>query len=643
MSSMSTETKLVYRILHIEDDEPTSILVRIELEAQPDMACVISHHVRLKEGIEAGRKGEPFDVVLLDLSLPDSFGLETVLTLLRELPAIPVIVMTGNEDRNIGLASVQAGAQDFLNKGSLKDLPKAIRYSVERQAVLSRLSETQQLARIGHFEYHLTTGKIIVSDEVWTLLSVTNLEGLQPLIAKLVSVQEQLYDGKTHRFECNCEAGGVLAYFDMHARLGKEKTIQGFVQDISERIRSQELQKANVLAVESAKMREKFIANVSHEMRTPLNAINGMSHLLLGTTLNTEQQQYVDGVRQSSQLLLGIINDLLDVSAMQYGDIKIEQGQINLRDLLANLIGAMQFKNKEKQIILHYTCDDRVPLMVVGDALRVNQILYNLTGNAIKFTDQGSVEIALHLVKQAGETLVLRFDVKDTGWGIPADKLGGVFDTFSRVETKGRLVEGTGLGLSIVKNLVGLMKGEISVTSQVGVGTTFSVELPFELQTTHSQSNQVAAPLLPTYDAARPLRILLVEDNKMNMLVARKTLERIFSQVVVVEAEHGGVAVESMQKESFDLVLMDLQMPVVDGYEAVRAIRTELGAPANTTPVIAMTANAFVSREREGLFELGFDDYLLKPFQPEELKNKVNQHALNGKTLENNNLNIVKN
>ena len=356
-------------------------------------------------------------------------------------------------------------------------------------------------------------------------------------------------------------------------------------------------------------------------MRTPLNAIYGMGNLLAGTPLDSEQGSYISAILESSKLLLGIINDILDVSALQYGDIKIEEGHVPIRELLASLLSAMEFKKKEKDIRLYLDIAPDVPTHIHGDGLRINQILYNLMGNAIKYTERGQVGLKVSMADPSQTRCTIQFAVCDTGIGIAQEHLPQVFDTFKRVESSERLYEGAGLGLAIVKNLVDLLKGQIRVESQLGKGSVFTVCLPVGVSNELHETNAASPETEPLPQTA--WRILVVEDNKMNMVVARKTLQRCFPHIVIDEAEHGGVAVQKLQCSSYDLVLMDLQMPVVDGYEATKAIRTELPPPANTTPVVAMTANAFVAKEQEDLFELGFDHYLLKPFHPDDLRNVV--------------------
>ncbi len=402
------------------------------------------------------------------------------------------------------------------------------------------------------------------------------------------------------------------------------------IRDITEQVNAERLRKARDLARQSEKMKEQFIASVSHEMRTPMNAILGMSNILIQTPLNEEQYDLVKSIKQSSEILLGIVNDILEISAIQNGKITFEHDTFDLYDLLDNLVNVMQYKAQEKDLYFEVHIDPAVPRLIVGDKLRLNQILYNLVGNAIKFTDEGFVKIHVKKLHDIGDDSVqLKFIVEDSGIGIPEDKLDAIFDTFTRVRTKDRLYEGTGLGLSICKNLVEQQGGKIGVESKLGVGSKFFFDLIFEIGKEKAESESVPSDSDINFDPATPFRLLLVEDHKMNQLVATKTLERKFPNIELVLAENGKQAIERLEKEDFDIVLMDIQMPVMDGYEATAWIRKNLPPPKCDTPILAMTAHAYISKD-EKFLEHGMNDYVLKPFEPEDLFFKISKYINKG-------------
>ncbi len=407
-------------------------------------------------------------------------------------------------------------------------------------------------------------------------------------------------------------------------------TLYGIAQDVSERRRGEDLRKQHEVAQQAARMKEQFIASVSHEMRTPMNAILGMSNLVLGSELGGEQRGYVQSIKQSSEILLGIVNDILEISTLQNGKIEFDRRPFDLQEVLTNLMSVMHYKINEKALRLDLDIAPAVPRAVRGDKLRLNQVLFNLVGNAIKFTDEGHVRIKVSVHQSS----FLLFAVEDTGIGIPQDKLDAVFESFTRVKYKDRLFEGTGLGLSIARNLVIQQNGRIWAESEVGRGSRFFFLLPMEA----ADLSEIAAAGTPIRDKTatdpnRAFNLLLVEDHKMNQLVARKTLEKKFPNIRLTIAENGREAVDWVEKAlvtkeiaPFDVVLMDIQMPVMDGNEATDFIRQNLGEAGRRLPILAMTAHAHISKN--GQFrEQGFNDYVLKPFEPEQLFDKIMEYG----------------
>lgn len=392
------------------------------------------------------------------------------------------------------------------------------------------------------------------------------------------------------------------------------------VRDITERIQAEKLRKSRDLARQSAEMKEQFIASISHEMRTPMNAILGMSNLLSDMNLQEEESKLVSSIKQSSELLLGIVNDILDISAIQNQKVKFENKDFDLFELLDNLVNVMQYKAQEKDLYFEVVIGDEIPQLLRGDKLRLNQVLYNLVGNAIKFTETGYVKIFVKKLYDIPDGVQLQFLVEDTGIGIPEEKLEAIFESFTRIKYKNRLYEGTGLGLSICKNLVEQQGGKIGVTSQLGQGSRFFFDLIFEIGEeiiANESTEQVY-----TIDDNATFNLLLVEDHKLNQLVAKKTLCRKWKNINLVIAEHGKQAIEFLEEKPFDIILLDIQMPVMDGYETAKYIREKMPAAIANLPILAMTAHAHIARDES--FKLyGMDDYVLKPFEPEALFSKI--------------------
>ncbi len=513
--------KRTINLLLVEDNLPDARLVEIYLSQSEFVNCNISRAVSLQESIEIFNEKKDFDVVLLDLSLPDSVGFETLERFLGSCTDANVIVLTGFSDKRIGLNAVKVGAQDYLVKGEFQaeELAKLLRYSIERKNVLNKLAESQS---------------------------------------------------------------------------------------------------ARELAEESARMKEKFIAGISHEMRTPMNAIYGMSNLLEETPLDDEQKDMVEAIKLSSRILLGIINDILEISTLQNGRVDFQSHPFDLYEVLDQIIKMLEYNKKGKPIQLLAKINATVPRKIVGDSLRLNQILFNLVGNAIKFTDNGLVSLEVDAERIDINSYKITFQVIDTGIGIAEEKLIKVFENFTRIHTKDRVYEGTGLGLSIVKNLVEQQGGSIKVESKVGQGSIFSVAINYEIDNNFME----AAPIKiedRSFDD-NYFHVLLVEDNKMNQIVAKKTLEKKFRNIIVSVAENGEECIDFIKSKVPDLILMDIQMPLMDGYEATRIIRNELNI--KELPILVMTAHAHISLDNK-IFDKGFNDFVLKPFEPEDLKQKI--------------------
>ena len=402
----------------------------------------------------------------------------------------------------------------------------------------------------------------------------------------------------------------------------------GVLRDITERKQAEALRKARDMAQTSAKMKEQFIASISHEMRTPMNAILGMANIVIDSDLNKEQYNYISTIKQSSELLLGIVNDILEISTLENGKILFEINDFDLHELLDNLVKVMHYKVEEKKLDLKVIIGDNVPRFIRGDKLRLNQVLYNLVGNAVKFTDEGSIEIRINNPYGAGgqdDDVFLQFEVQDSGIGIPQDKLHAIFETFTRIRTKDRIYEGTGLGLSIAKNLVEQQGGKIKAESTVGEGSTFFFDLIFE-RGTQEEAETPTPELTDTITIGRPIRLLLVEDNKLNQMVAKKTLQKKWPDIELTIADNGKLGIEAFQAGEFDIILMDIMMPIMDGYEATQFIRNNLPPEKGSLPILAMTAHANISKD-EQYKEYGMDDFVLKPFKPEQLFGKIAQYV----------------
>ncbi|AXY75713.1 response regulator [Paraflavitalea soli] len=389
------------------------------------------------------------------------------------------------------------------------------------------------------------------------------------------------------------------------------------VFDVSEQEKiEEELKDAKRQADESAHVKEQFLANMSHEIRTPINAVIGFTNLLQKTSLTQEQEQFVHLVQSASESLLTIINDILDISKIEAGMLRIEKSPFSLRGLCSSLETMFQHKVQEKNLSLSIYIQEKIPDTLTGDAVRLTQVLVNLISNAIKFTQEGGISIVIIPIHETDTSIRLRFSVKDSGIGISPDKLDSIFDRFEQGETNTtRKYGGTGLGLSIVRNLIHLQEGSISVKSETGNGTEFLFELEYEiLPMTDSEKNRHHLEVAESGNGLfEGVKILAVEDNQMNQLLMKHTFHSWNLHFEL--AENGQQAIDKLQREKYDLVLLDIQMPIMDGYLAAKTIRHEL---KSNIPIIAMTAHAMAG-EREKCLSHGMNDYISKPIQEKEL------------------------
>ena len=404
----------------------------------------------------------------------------------------------------------------------------------------------------------------------------------------------------------------VMIIFD-----ARKREIQFEVEKKISRRMEHKLMLAKVTSDEANRVQEIFFANMSHEIRTPLNGVIGMTNLLSNTSLSAEQRDYVNTIKESSANLLVIINDILDISKIKMGKIVFEDVNFNLDTLVKNSINPLQFIAKEKGVILKASIDNDIPPYLCFDTVRLNQILTNLLSNAIKFTHTGKIDLIINLQEQYATDNTLEFIVKDTGIGIPKDKLNSIFESFTQAsDDTTRKYGGTGLGLSIVKQLIELQGGNIKVKSEMGLGTTFTFYLSIKTGINQNKGNTAIEEKLDL----KGIKILVAEDNLVNQKVIQLTLTKWNAGVTIVN--DGNEAIEKLNRGLFDIVLMDLQMPILNGFEATKRIRLSTEKQYCAIPIIAMTASA-LSGEKEKCIANGMNDYVSKPFEPIELYNKI--------------------
>ncbi len=372
-------------------------------------------------------------------------------------------------------------------------------------------------------------------------------------------------------------------------------------------------------AEEAAQSKQQFMSTMSHEIRTPLNEVIGITNLLIQGNPREDQMDFIKTLRFSGNHLLTLVNDVLDYNKMESGKIVFEQARFNLSDFLQDIMRTYSFRSKSKNLEFDIVKSNDLPHEVIGDSVRLNQILSNLLSNALKFTRKGGIHVFIKESERTGEKSIIEFLVKDTGLGIPKDKQEIIFESFTQASPDtSRHYGGTGLGLAICKKLVELQGGEISVESEPDMGSTFKFVLPFVVP---EKSDKVqTSEGSESYTGLEGKRILVAEDNKINFFVANKFL--IGWGVNVTHAENGKIALDLLEKEDFDLIIMDLHMPVLDGVEATRIIRKSQDPRINSIPVVALTA-AIMSESHDKIDDLSINDYVLKPFKPRDLFDKI--------------------
>lgn len=650
------------RILLVDDDEIDAMSFDRSLR-KSGVDAVLTTAIHAEDALNKIQAME-FDCIFLDYQLPGTDGL-ALLKQFKELKvSAPIAVMTSQGDEKIAVEMMKAGAFDYFPKAEVnpENLKRIILAGMRLREMELQKAFAEQALKENNLKLNAileSTNALIFSVDHNLQYSAFNttyrqtmqrLYGTEPCLGrsagenylyepnrlKITEALQRALKGEkdVHLLEEFGESEECKTYYDflmnpIQGANGKVNGVAVYGQDVTKRKKDEwEILQSKIEAERTAKAKSEFLSNMSHEIRTPMNAIIGLSELLLKENLNDKQLENVRSIKYSADNLLVIINDILDFSKIESGKMEFENINFDLQLKVQEIRKTFVFKAEEKGIGLKFRVDERIPQFIVGDPFRLNQILLNLLSNAIKFTKDGTVSLNVNLISENGEDLVLEFSVSDTGIGIPKEKLASVFESYTQAYTDiTRRFGGTGLGLAITRQLVTMQNGEISLDSEVGKGTTFTVRLPLKKGVTEAvqSADEMISELLEKRDFGG-MHVLLVEDNPMNQFVANQVLE--LWNIKVDFADDGLKAVELLKKNEYALVLMDLQMPVMSGYEATEFIRDRTNKVRNPEiPIIALTADAFPETKKKVL-ESGMNDFVTKPLEQTDLYQKIRLHAL---------------
>lgn len=629
------------QILVVEDDELDRMIMKRALNGSG-----MKHELTFAEDHESGKTAaaeKEYDCIFLDYNLPGGTGLELLKEIRAAKNTAPIILVTSQGDEKIAVEAMKNGANDYIPKSLLSadGIAQSVRFMVtlksqEKQRLIleQQLKETER-----RLKTVVANSPIILfaldEQAQFTLFEGKGLESMginkEEFIGKAIQDIHQLpiqledYQKSMNGEEATSVVEVDSKFFEIfytpiHADNNNITGVIGVASDITGHKRAEdELKSAMTLAEETARLKEQFLANMSHEIRTPMNGIIGLTRILLKSELSEDQMRFLQSIKVCSDNLLVIINDILDLSKIEAGKMSFESVPFRITDLARHAVELFQAKADEKSIQLVMKIDTSIPQALSGDPTRLSQILNNLMSNAIKFTGEGEVSLFINLRSTREKQVTLDFEVKDSGIGIPEESLNSIFESFTQASTDTtRKFGGTGLGLTIVKKLIELQGGNIGVRSKLGSGTTFFFHLSFEI----ASEEQLNVKVVEEKDdhSTSHLRILVAEDNPINQLIVRK----VFAdwETPIEFADNGKIALDMLQNASFDLVLMDIQMPEMDGYTAVDKIRHELPEALRNIPIMAMTAHA-TQNERQKCLEAGMNEYISKPFEPSELKKKI--------------------
>ncbi|MDI5897530.1 response regulator [Flavobacterium yafengii] len=659
------------------DDLPENLFALEVILSNENYLCVKANSGN--EALKILLHQQDFAIILIDVQMPMMDGFETVelIRQIEKLKHVPIIFLTASMDNSLQIfKGYQAGAVDYMIKPLSPEILKAkvavfVDLHTKNQELLVQAEQLKKLntdltAQKLLSEYSLSlieashdplfaispegkitdmnnasvkvTGitrlKLIGTDffdyftepqkarEVYQKVFEKGFVADSPLIlrhknGKLIHV---LFNGSVYKDDKKNVLGAAIVARDVtdqkriETELIEAKVFAELATEIAEEAKIN-AENATIIAENAVKAKQQFLSNMSHEIRTPMNAIIGFTKVVLRTDITDKQKEYLNAIKISGDALIVLINDILDLAKVDAGKMTFEKTPFKMKSSIAAMLHLFETKIQEKNLKLIKEYDNKIPEVLVGDPIRLHQIILNLVSNAVKFTSKGKITVSVDLLHEDDDKVILKFAVTDTGIGISEEKIGTIFENFQQATSgTSRLYGGTGLGLAIVKQLIEPQSGTIRVNSTIHKGSTFSFTLPF--QKTNSDV-ELENELTEIDSEMKNIKVLVVEDIALNQLLMKTLLDDFGFELDI--AENGKIAIEKLQEKDYDIILMDLQMPEMNGFEATKYIRNTMHS---TIPIIALTADV-TTVDLDKCKAVGMNDYIAKPVDETVLYNKI--------------------